>query len=296
MNDFRHLQGQNDEWIAVQKTLPASATPSNDEEIMKLRDAANSNREQAARVAMQSLAPKLLIRDYAIPARDGEEVHARTYMPRASTYKTSPVYVHLHGGGFLFGTLNTEDATCARIALDANVVVLHVCYRHTPEYRFPTAWNDVDDAVEWLSINAEAIGGDREQVVIGGISAGAWLTASSLLSNAKTVGLHIVGQVLMIPCLVFHKCYTPQLAKLEDPCFSSYVQNRDAPILPMQRVELFSDLLQISEPRDDDLRLNPGNASSAQVKHLPPTTFGIAGLDLLRDEALLYAKLLHEAG
>lgn len=295
MNDFRHLQGQNDEWIAIQKTLPASTDPSNDEDVIKLRDTANSKREQAARVALQSLAPHLMTREYTIPTRDGEKLCARAYRPRSLINETAPVYVHLHGGGFLCGTLDTEDATCARIALDANVMVLHVSYRHTPEYHFPTAWNDVDDALEWLSINMEAIGGDRGQVVVGGISAGAWLAASSLLSKAKTAGLQIVGQVLMIPCLVFHECYAPQLAKLEDPCFSSYVQNRDAPILPWQRVKLFSDLLQISNPSDDDLRLNPGNASTDQVRHLPPTTFGIAGLDLLRDEALLYAKLLHEA-
>jgi acetyl esterase/lipase len=46
----------------------------------------------------------------------------------------------------------------------------------------------------------------------------------------------------------------------------------------------------------NDLRLNPGNATEKEVTKLPPTTFGIAGYDPLRDEGLFYAKLLSDNG
>jgi acetyl esterase/lipase len=45
----------------------------------------------------------------------------------------------------------------------------------------------------------------------------------------------------------------------------------------------------------NDTKLNIANATSEQVCGLPPTVFGVAGLDPLRDEGLLYAKLLTEA-
>lgn len=47
------------------------------------------------------------------------------------------LYVYLHRGGFLFGNLNTEDATCTRIGIDTGVTVFAVCYHHTLEYRYP---------------------------------------------------------------------------------------------------------------------------------------------------------------
>ena len=50
------------------------------------------------------------------------------------------------------------------------------------------------------------------------------------------------------------------------------------------------------EGAEKDLRKNPGNATAEEVKALPPTTFGIAGNDPLRDEGLFYAKLLNDNG
>lgn len=58
----------------------------------------------------------------------------------------------------------------------------------------------------------------------------------------------------------------------------------------------FTSLLKIENPDVNDTKLNPGNATPEQVKGMPPTVLGIVGLDPLRDEALLYAKMLAEAG
>lgn len=295
MCDFSEYRGNSEEWLAIEATLPKNATPSSVDEIVSLRNTVNKAREEEASRAMKAFGDSVGTQDFSIPTRDGQQVAARTYKAR-HVPEALPLYVHLHGGGFLFGSLSSEDATCARIALDGQVLVLNVCYRHTPEHTYPTAWNDVEDAFRWLESNLGAVGGNSKQVVLGGISAGAWLTASHLLNTIPPTNLNIRGQVLMIPSLVYHECYAPQKAKLVSPEVSSYVQNKDAPILPAERMRLFSDLLKVTSPKEDDLRLNPGNASTAQVQHLPPTVFGVAGMDMLRDEALLYAMLLHNAG
>ncbi|CAI4212644.1 unnamed protein product [Parascedosporium putredinis] len=83
---------------------------------------------------------------------------------------------------------------------------------------------------------------------------------------------------------------------MKDPSISSYKENENAPILPMKVCKFFSGLLKVENPQVDDLKLNPGNATPDQVKGLPPTVFGITGLDPLRDEGLLYAQMLTEAG
>lgn len=298
MSDFSAYNGASDEWLAIQATLPNSVDPSTEDELNALRDATNKTREEAAAKGLAIFASRLELENHSIPTRDGQTLSARFYKPTAATAATGPrpTYVHLHGGGFLFGSLSSEDATCARIATEANVDVLNVSYRHTPEYRYPTAWDDVEDALAWLAVIFEKYDVPNRQVILGGTSAGAWLSASQLVREGRPSGLEILGQVLMIPCLAFPGCNGPQKAKLKDLNSSSYVKNFDAPILPSKRVKLFSTLMGVENPDEDDLCLNPGNASQEAVKHLPPTVVGVAGLDMLRDEGLLFAKMLHDAG
>jgi len=249
---------------------------------------------------MKQLGPWVQTQDFAIPTRDGASIEARTYRHLGLPAEPAPVYVHFHGGGFLFGSLTADDALCSRIAINTHIIVLNVNYRHTPEATYPTAWNDAEDAFRWLHDNAATVGANPQRVIVGGISAGAYLTASLVLQ--KHLGRFtpalppIAGQVLMIPCLVNMECYGPQLAKMRDPSVSSWETCKDAPVLPRAVCRMFMDLLQVESPDASDLRMNPGNASADQVKGLPPTVVGVAGLDPLRDEGLLFAKMLTKAG
>lgn len=148
------------------------------------------------------------------------------------------------------------------------------------------------------------IGGLSDQVVVGGISAGAQLTAALALTQLRGDDSRLAacpkirGQVLMIPCVVQMDYYAPRVDMLRCPEISSLVTCADAPILPVSRIEMFMKLLGVfgSTGAGRDLKMNPGNATAEEVRELPPTTFGIAGNDPLRDEGLLFAKLLNENG
>lgn len=248
--------------------------------------------------------------DYSITARDGATLEARTYRPAGiDPSERLPVYIHIHGGGYLFGTLSSEDAICSRIVVSRKaqgtpVIVFNINYRHTPEYRYPTAWEDVEDAFVWVHEHIADIGGLGDQVVVGGISAGAQLTASLALSQLRGDDKRLAacpkigGQVLMIPALVQMDYYAPRVEMLRSLELSSLVACAEAPILPVSRIKMFMQLLGVYDVKNagKDLRMNPGNASADEVRELPPTTFGIAGNDPLRDEGLFYAKLLSENG
>lgn len=300
MCDFSSYGGVSEEWLAVQASLPA---PPPGETFAENVKRINAEREAIAARGVKTIGSQVLTQDFTIPTRDGNTIQARSYRlaDLAKEDGPKPVYIHLHGGGFVFGTLDSEDGICSRLAVASRVIILNVNYRHSPEHIFPTAWHDAEDAYKWVHDNITDIGGDSGAVAMGGISAGAQITAAIVLGQrlGKTSLASyppVAGQVLMIPCLVNLNCYEPQLQKLKDPSVSSYVQNKDAPILPVKRIRHFIDLLKIENPQADDLMLNPGNALPSQVKDLPPTTFGISGLDPLRDEGLLYAKMLAEAG
>ncbi|KFY78704.1 hypothetical protein V499_02197 [Pseudogymnoascus sp. VKM F-103] len=298
MCDFSSYGGPSDEWLAVEASLPPPvANQSVSEMILK----ANEGREAIASKAMVSLSAQVHMRDHSIQTRDGYALEARSYRPSSvPASELLPVYMHFHGGGFVFGTLASEDAICARIAVSVGVVVVNVNYRHAPEFIYPTAWDDAQDAFVWLHSHLHEINGDGQKVVLGGISAGSRLISSLVLQKhlgkAASGCPDPVGQVLMIPSFVHAKCYEPQLKKMKDRSISSYVENEHAPILPRSKMEFFEGLLNVENPDEADLKLSPGNATPEEVKGLPPTVFGITGLDPLRDEGLLYAKMLTEVG
>jgi acetyl esterase/lipase len=86
------------------------------------------------------------------------------------------------------------------------------------------------------------------------------------------------------------------MRQMKDPSVSSYRQAANAPILNTERRKLFGDLLKVENPDPQNRRINPGHLTPDEAKRMPTTTLGIAGYDPLRDEGILYGKLLAENG
>ncbi|SCO01870.1 related to lipase/esterase [Fusarium fujikuroi] len=299
MCDFSCYDGASPEWLALEASLPPPPVP--ELSIAEMKIIANQEREAVARKSMMKLAPQLRIQNHSIFSRDGSFIPARSYRPASAPEQALlPLYIHFQGGGFMFGTLDAEDAICARIAVGSDVAVLNVDYRHTPEFTYPTQWNDAEDAFEWAHDNMDVMHWDPKRVIIGGISAGAWMASSFTLQKHLNLATEkrppIAGQVLMIPCLTHVDCYEPQLKKMKNESISSYRTNVTAPMLTVEELRWFTSLLKIEDPDVNDLKMNPGNASPERVTGMPPTVLGVVGLDPLRDEALLYGKMLAEAG
>lgn len=226
MEDYSVYGGASQELTELLSTLsaPTEQTP------IELQALNNRVREDASELEMRDLSSTVLIKDHTIPTPDGFDLPARTYRPAfASEDELLPIYIHFHGGGFLFGTLDTENATCSRIAAATGVVVLNVNYRHSPEWIYPAAWLDAEEAFDWAVDNAHSFGGDPGQIVVGGISAGGHLSASlaqTLTRERNSQSLK--GQVLMIPITVMADCEWGPKSKAE---------NEFAPILPMSRMK-----------------------------------------------------------
>lgn len=73
--------------------------------------------------------------------------------------------------------------------------------------------------------------------------------------------------------------------------FSSYEQNANASILPKESVYQF---LGFYNPPPNDIRISPLLAKD--LSGLPPAYMQISGADVLRDEGLIYARKLEQAG
>jgi acetyl esterase len=79
-------------------------------------------------------------------------------------------YLHLHGGGFVYGGARLQDARLEAIALACEVRVVSVEYRLAPEHPYPAAPDDCEAVARSLD----------GTLVIGGESAGANLAVVTL--------------------------------------------------------------------------------------------------------------------
>jgi para-nitrobenzyl esterase len=120
-----------------------------------------------------------------------------------------PVFMWLHGGGFVLGSPSVSLFDGASLAHALGAIVAIPGYRlgslgwlHHPAFGSPSGnWGLLDQlaALQWLHANAAAFGGDPRRIVLAGESAGA-LSVVHLLGMEATEGL-IQRVVAMSPPL-----------------------------------------------------------------------------------------------
>ena len=81
----------------------------------------------------------------------------RVYHPEESA-EALPVLLFLHGGGWVWGGLNSHDAFCRELCMKAKVIVVAVDYHQAPENKFPAAIIDCYTAACWVANNADQFG------------------------------------------------------------------------------------------------------------------------------------------
>ncbi|WP_066943661.1 alpha/beta hydrolase [Microtetraspora fusca] len=135
------------------------------------------------------------IEDRTVPA--DPDVAVRIYRPR----QARGAIVWLHGGGMVFGDLDTEHPWAARIADGSGAVVISVDYRRAPEHRFPAALDDAYAVLTWAYEHAAELGIDPERIAVGGHSAGGGLAAAVALRARDGQGPPIRFQLLNEPGL-----------------------------------------------------------------------------------------------
>ncbi len=124
---------------------------------------------------------------------DADGVTCRLYRPNLG----APVLLHLHGGGFVFGDIDTSDSFSRYLAATTGWAVLSVDYRRAPEDPYPAAVDDCQRAARWLFDHGEELTLAVERVAVVGDSAGANLAAALAIRHPDWFAL----QVLVYPCL-----------------------------------------------------------------------------------------------
>ena len=80
-------------------------------------------------------------------------------------------------GGWVIGSLASDESWCRIACQDVGMIIIDVDYRLAPEYPFPVQIWDSWAALKWVFANAPSLGVDVSRVSIGGLSAGGHLSA-----------------------------------------------------------------------------------------------------------------------
>ena len=215
------------------------------------------------------------VEDLVAESADGA-VPIRLYRPNDDP--GLPVLMSYHGGGFIYGSIESYDGNARRLAAGAGCAVVTVEYRLAPENTFPCAPNDSYSALVWVHEHAAELGLDPTRIAVGGDSAGANLSTVVAMMSRDQNGPALSLQILMCPAV--HPDFKPAI---HDPEITP----------PMEKSQWWNQYL-----RDADDATNPYAVPMAatDLTGLPPALVVTAEYDELLGEGEAYAQRLSDAG
>jgi acetyl esterase len=226
--------------------------------------------------------PSVASHDVDVPAA-GRQIPIRVYHPAGPpSSRSAPVAVYIHGGGFVFGDLDTHDSICKDLVAAGGFVCVAIDYRLSPEHRFPAALDDCVEALLWVQQHLDVVATGPARVGVAGDSAGGNLAAAACLVLRDRALPLPAFQLLVYPVLdltmssdsagAFGPEYglsTQDLAWF----YENYLGTGTDPRLPY---------------------VSPGLAEN--LSGLPPAHVVTVAFDPLRDEGRRYAASLRDAG
>lgn len=210
-------------------------------------------------------------------------VPVRVYRPKAAASGPRGCVLEIHGGGFMFGSIAMMDPWCQKLAAELQAVVVSVEYRLAPEHPFPAGIEDCYAALCWTARNARELGFEPARLAIAGQSAGGGLAAGTALL-ARDRGF---------PALAFQLLEIPELDdRLDTPSMLAF---QDTPLWNRPNaVWSWKHYLGPNHTGEPSPYAAPARAKD--LSGLPPAYVSTMEFDPLRDEGILYALRLMQAG
>jgi len=185
--------------------------------------------------------------------------------------------LYLHGGGFVAGNLETHRELCARISKATKMRCIAVDYRRAPEHLYPAQIEDSLEVYKWLL----GQGFKGKNIAIAGDSAGSALTIALIVKIRELQLSMAAAGVLISPWI-----------DLESKGDSMW---RNAERDPMVTRDLLLGLSALYVGEHGDLRDPLASPIRADFRGFPPMLVQVGDLEVLLDEAKLFAELAKKA-
>ena len=196
--------------------------------------------------------------------------------------ETLPLFINMHGSGFVMGDAEMDDACMKVIADSMDVKIISIDYNLSPDYPFPKALNECYSVVKYAKEHPDEFGIDPERIAVGGQSAGGNLTAAICLLEHERKQLGIKCAILDYPPLDVYTDASDKphpkgsipvfMSRMFDPC---YLNDRDGRRNPL---------------------ISPVFASAEQLRSFPPALVITASRDSLCEEGERFRDMLSDAG
>ena len=222
---------------------------------------------------------------HSMTAGDGATLDLTWYHPSGGDGPGSAA-LYLHGGGMIFGLEHIGalyDLSVREYVAASGVPVLVVDYRVAPEHPDPTPVEDCYAALVWLAEHASDLGVDPARLAVMGDSAGGGLAAGVCLMARDRSGPAISQQLLIYPMLDDRPA-TP------DP--------QRVPFLTWSYDDNLTGWGALLGDKAGGEAVSPyaAPARADDLTGLPDTYIDVGDLDVFRDEDILYARRLADAG
>lgn len=211
------------------------------------------------------------------------ELRIRIYRPEG-VGTAAAALVYLHGGGFTLFSIDTHDRLMREYAAAGGFVVIGVDYPLSPEYKYPVALDRIEALILWLKDHGADWGIDPARMAMGGDSAGA------NLSFATALRLRARGEGRLVRAILSNYGYF--LTEVSDEAEARF----GGPGSIMDRAEAqsyYANYIGNWDIESCDPLVCP---LLADMTGMPPVFLVIPECDLLTEQSIAMAALLHEAG
>ncbi|KAK2367298.1 putative carboxylesterase [Trifolium repens] len=203
-----------------------------------------------------------------------------------------PVIIFFHGGGFTYLSPASVayDVVCRRFCRKINAVVVSVNYRLTPEYRYPSQYEDGESVLKFIDENRHVLpeNADVSKCFIAGDSAGANIAhhVAVRVCKAGLRNVRVIGLVSIQPFFGGEERTEAEI-RLEG-----------SPLVSMARTDW---LWKVFLPDGSDRDHGAANVSGLNAEDLsgldyPDTLVFVAGFDPLNDWQKRYYDWLKKCG
>ncbi len=185
--------------------------------------------------------------------------------------------IYYHGGGFVFGNIDTYDNLCRFISKESKLKLISIDYRLAPENKFPAAIDDAFDSFHYIYKNRDKFK-IKNKICIAGDSAGANLSAALSLKSRDNNLIMPDLQVLFYPSLA------------PDKFSRSFMEYSNDYVLTGKSIEYFAN--QYMKTLNDIINPYFSPLVSDNFKNMPPAIVVSSEYDPLRDPVESYYKKL----